>query len=146
MKFTQLGKPFIAFFFLMEAVINWSVLRNADSLSVAQIICFNIIPLVIFLFLYKLDARVTDTTIVITFGIGLIKRRIKLTDIQEAKLLKDMTSEGLRLRQTADYTLYTVGGMDTVVLILNDKISYVRIGCDAPQLLVNYINSKILKT
>lgn len=145
MKFNQIGKPFIAFFFLTEAVINWSVLSNVDSLSEVQIICFNTIPLMIFLFLYKLDARVTDTTIVITFGIGLIRRRIKLMDIQEAKLSKDMNSEGLCLRQTADYTLYTVGGMDAVVLILKDKISYVRIGCDTPQLLVNYINSKILK-
>ncbi len=87
-----------------------------------------------------------DTTVSIIFGIGLIRKHIKLSDIQEAKLSKDIVLENVRLKQTADYTLYTVGGMDSVALILNDKISYVRIGCDTPQLLVNYINGKILKS
>lgn len=145
MKFTQIGKPFIALFFLMGAVINWSVLSNADSLSLLQIIFFNAAPVVIFLLLYKLEVSVTHTTIIIAFGIGLIRKRIKLKDIQEAKLSKDMASEVLRLRQTSDYTLYSVGEMDAVVLILNDRTSYVRIGCDTPLLLVNCINSKISK-
>jgi hypothetical protein len=145
MKFTQIGKPFIIFFFVMEVVINLLLRGSLDSPSIAKIILFNAIPLMMIVSFYKLGVRVTDTTIIITFGIGLIRKRIQLTDIQEAKLSKDMVSESARLRQKSDYSLYMVGEMNPVVLIMNDKISYVRLGCDTPQLLVNYINSKISK-
>jgi hypothetical protein len=83
--------------------------------------------LVCFLF-YGLTTTITSDTISVSFGIGLIRKRIKLERIKSVDTVKSPWYYGWGIRIIPNGTLYNISGTDGVELKFNDTDRIIRIG------------------
>lgn len=80
----------------------------------------------------------TESTLEIRFGIGLIRKYFRLSDILNARPYRTRFWQGWGIHLTSDGTLYNVSGFDAVQLSLRDG-KQVIIGTNDRQRLLNYI-------
>jgi hypothetical protein len=142
MKFTQIGRPIIMLCIIVEIILIGFIMLYAGRLSREHMVIFNTFLLMLILFFYKLEVKVTDTYVRIVFGIGLIRKTIPIHSLKEARPAKSAAAGS---GQISKYMLYSLGGVDCVEILFNDKLRLIRIGCDDPLLLSDFINSKIQK-
>lgn len=135
MKRTQFGWVFLIVILIIVSIVIYQD-RNLKS-----IIIISLVSLIVFLNFYKLTIKVTDEYIGFSFGIGLIKGRYKLKDINYCKPISYITlGWGIRLRPGV--ILFNVSGNKAIELDIKNKKRKVWIGTDAPDELSEYINLK----
>lgn len=84
--------------------------------------------LTIYLLFYGLTTKVTLDTITISFGIGLIRKRIELKRVKSIETVKSPWYYGWGIRIIPNGTLYNISGSDGVELKFNDTDRIIRIG------------------
>ena len=72
--------------------------------------------LTIYLLFYGLTTKVTLDTITISFGIGLIRKRIELKRVKSIETVKSPWYYGWGIRIIPNGTLYNISGSDCLVL------------------------------
>jgi hypothetical protein len=82
-----------------------------------------------FLLFATLTTRVRDGRVVVSFGPGLIRRRISLDDIREVRVVRNPWYYGWGIRLTPQGWLWNVSGLQAVELELKDGRRF-RIGSD----------------
>jgi hypothetical protein len=92
------------------------------------------------LLFYNLTVEVTNDFIAATFGIGLIKRRIPLDIVADARVVRNKWWYGWGVRLTPHGWLWNVSGLDAVELEYTNGKRF-RIGTDEPERLVEAINN-----
>jgi hypothetical protein len=91
---------------------------------------------------YCLTISVNSRALEFSFGIGLIRRTIKLEELESAKQVRNPWYCGWGIRRFGRGWLYNVSGLDAVELQLkNGKI--IRLGTDEPEALLRAIRAHI---
>ncbi|GCC52303.1 hypothetical protein SanaruYs_25390 [Chryseotalea sanaruensis] len=142
MKFTQIGRPIIMVCIIVEMTLIGFMLFYAEKPSHELMFGFSTFLLVFLIFFYKLEVKVSDTKLVIAFGIGLIRKTIPIHSLQEARPAKSSVAGS---GQISNYMLYSLGGVDCVEILFKDKLKSIRVGSDAPTQLSDFLNSRIQK-
>ncbi len=87
---------------------------------------------------YSLHVDVGAGTLECRFGIGLIRKRIRLADIQEVRAVTNPWIAGWGIRWMPGYWMWNVSGLRAVELTFRDGSRF-RIGTDEPEVLVKAI-------
>lgn len=135
MKRTQFGWVIlIVILFVMTIVLYQD--RNPTSIRIAATV-----SLIVLANFYKLTIRVTDEEVSFSMGIGLIRGKYQLEDINYCKPISYATlGWGIRLRPGV--ILFNVSGNQAIELEIKNKVRRVWIGTDSPDELAEYINLK----
>src|SRR5690606_21779514 len=83
--------------------------------------------LICFLF-YGLTTKITSNAITVSFGIGLIRKRVQLNRIRTVETVKSPWYYGWGIRIIPKGMLYNISGRDGVELKFNDTDRIIRIG------------------
>ena len=141
MKFSQNGTVmFVAAGLVFTAATIILAQSSANDILLFPI---GILILIVLLIFYKLDIEITNSTVNVRFGVGLIHSQIALSNIIEAKVVRNSWWMGWGIRFSSNYTLYSVSGLDAVELTLKGKKSKIRIGTNAPEELAYQINRRL---
>lgn len=123
-------------FAVFAAVISASVGPGSAVLGVW------IVSLALLVLFYRLRVEVTREHLRFRFGIGLIGRTFKVTDIVAATPVRNKWYYGWGIRLTPHGWLYNVSGFDAVEVQLRSGKKY-RIGTDEPQALSRALHRAI---
>jgi hypothetical protein len=135
MKRTQFG-----WIFLIVILIIISIVIYQDG-SLKSIITISLVSLIVFINFYKLTIKVTDEHVSFSLGIGLIKGKYSLKDINYCKPISYFAlGWGIRLRPGV--ILFNVSGNKAIELDIKNKNRKVWIGTDSPDEISEYINLK----
>jgi hypothetical protein len=83
--------------------------------------------LIYFLF-YGLTTKITSDTITVSFGVGLIRKKIQLKRVKTVDTIKSPWYYGWGIRIIPNGTLYNISGTDGVELKFDDTNRIIRIG------------------
>jgi len=92
------------------------------------------------LLFHSLTVQVSRDEILLTFGIGLIRKRFVVADIQSCAAVRNRWYYGWGVKLTPHGWLYNVSGFDAVEIELRNGRKY-RIGTDEPAELLAAIQS-----
>ncbi|MGV3587775.1 MAG: hypothetical protein ACO1OF_12280 [Adhaeribacter sp.] len=93
---------------------------------------------------YGLTTKITAEAITVSFGIGLIRKRIKLQRIKTVDTVKSPWYYGWGIRIIPNGTLYNISGTDGVELKFNDTDRIIRIGTKDSLTLKKEIEKRLL--
>ena len=116
-----------------------STIRRALPLLIASVV----LEACAFLF-DSLNVKVSRTYISLKFGIGIIRKRFAVVDVQNAAIVRNRWYYGWGIRLTPHGWLYNISGLDAVEIQLRNGRKY-RIGTDEPVELLSVIRSAILQ-
>lgn len=85
-----------------------------------------------------LTVDVTDDSLRLRFGVGLVRRRFAIADLRTARAVRNSWYYGWGIRYTPHGWLFNVSGLDAVEIELASGRRY-RIGTDEPQDLLRAI-------
>ena len=112
--------------------------RNAESAIVFAAVTA-MLALILGLF-HSLTVRVSTNSIELSFGIGLIRKRFVVDDVQTATIVRNRWYNGWGIRRFRGGWLYNVSGFDAVEIHFADGRKC-RIGTDQPRELLAAIES-----
>ncbi|MFC1987812.1 hypothetical protein ACFLVH_04635 [Chloroflexota bacterium] len=138
-KHTQVGYLIIA---VMAAVMVWIgiVLANAGINWIAiGVLVFIAVALVLF---SSLTVVIREDELEARFGLGLIRKQFKLSEIESCQVVKNHWYYGWGIRLTPHGVLYNVSGFHAVEIKLRTGKKF-RIGTDVPQELEEAIKQAI---
>lgn len=139
MKRTQFGTAIVCVVAaILLFIVALALLGEKPWLGLACIIL-----VVVLLLFYRLTIEIDSQVIRISFGIGLIRIKYDLADIQEARPVSNPWWVGYGIRLMPGYTLYNVSGRGGVELSFRDRNRKIRIGTDAPEEVSQYINKLV---
>ena len=141
-KKTQFGLVGVVLIMSAVGIIALSQIYSGQKLETPILISL-IIPLVVLLIMKDLTVTVNDETILLVFGIGLIKRKFDVANIESCRRMENIFTLGWGIRYGRDFVLYNVSGRDSVELTFKDGRRKVRIGTADLDGLYDAINSRI---
>lgn len=132
---TQIGTFIIAMMVIVVGVMT------VVPIPPGQIALMLIVLAAAFAQFYSLSVEINEGTLKCSFGIGLISKRIPLSDIQSAEAVKNPWWVGWGIRWVpGQYWLWNISGFRAVELTLADGKRF-RIGTDEPEVLAAAIMS-----
>ena len=87
-----------------------------------------------------LTIEIVDKALVWYFGLGLIRKKLPLADIDKVTVVKNRLLQGWGIRRLREGWLYNVSGFDAVELTLNDG-RIIRLGTDRAEELARVISA-----
>ena len=97
---------------------------------------FTLIPLIVMLILLALfstlTVRVGGGVITVQFGVGVIRKRIQLNDVETYAIVRNPWYYGLGIRYTPRGWLYNIYGLSAIELLMRNGKTC-RIGTDDPE-------------
>lgn len=127
---------------LLPIMIGMNIGVFHDSFKDVGIIphlVFNITLLTIIAMFYGMTTRVEGDKVIITFGIGLIRKTIDVSKVKNINLVQNPLLYGWGIRMIPNGWLYSISGSEGVELQFADRTSIVRIGSKNAALLRNQI-------
>jgi hypothetical protein len=121
--------PVLLFFTFVAFVV-----ASDDQVQVGVVVAIVVMMLAILILgvvLSRLDVTVTDDQVVAAFGFGRPRRAFDLTDIVEARVVRNSWWNGWGVRKIRNGWMYNVWGLDAVELELTSGKVF-RIGTDDP--------------
>jgi len=88
---------------------------------------------------YSLTVEISNDHLGIHFGVGIIKKRFEIKDIEKAYPVRNRWYYGPGIRLTPHGWLYNVSGLDAVEIVMSSGKRY-RIGTDQPNELAQAVN------
>jgi len=141
-RHTQFGHViFIGLSFTMMAVFIIPIALGFFPPALFVALVFLAISVALF---YSLNVEISHNVLVCSFGIGLIRKQIPLSDIQEVRAVKNPWIAGWGIRwMPGQYWLWNVSGLRAVELLMKNGTRF-RIGTDEPEILVHAIQANKL--
>jgi hypothetical protein len=102
---------------------------------------FGILVICIFLFA-SLTVVVSGDSIEIRFGVGLLRKKFSLEEIESCTVVRNRWWYGWGIRKIPKGWLFNISGLDAVELLMRNGKVY-RIGTDDPQKLGEFIQRKL---
>ncbi len=112
-------------------------------LSINGYLIFTSVIVLICLLFYGLTTKVSTDAILISFGIGLIRKRIKLNRITEITTVTSPWCYGWGIRLIPNGLLYNISGTAGVELRFSDTNRIIRIGSPHPSALKKAIAERL---
>ena len=136
-RHTQFGLFIVVVILLVMIIIIIFSFTN-EVIQLALLSTLPILALFLALF-YSLSVEIIDNYLVSRFGIGLIRKRILLSEIKAVQSVKNPWYVGWGIRwMPGQYWLWNVSGTGAVELLLKNGTRF-RIGTDEPEALVQAI-------
>ena len=130
-------------------VIIWSLLAIILIASGGLIghhappIIISIILLVCLILFYKLKISIENETLCVSFGLGIIRNKVRLADIVGCELIRIRWWYGWGIHLTPYGWLYNVSGLNAVAITLGDGRKF-ALGTDDPHGLIAAIRDSII--
>ncbi|MEO9531542.1 MAG: hypothetical protein ABJG68_14655 [Crocinitomicaceae bacterium] len=100
-----------------------------DSATKVILIPYFIVAIALPLLFSKLESTVYDDHISIKFGIGIIKKKIMITDIEEVTYVENKWWYGWGIRITPHGWLWNIKGKEALQFKIKGKARFFRLGC-----------------
>jgi hypothetical protein len=97
-----------------------------------------------YILFYGLTTQVTAEKIIVSFGPGIIKKRIELKTVKTVEAVKSPWYYGWGIRIIPNGVLYNISGRDSVELRFNDRKGIIRIGTKNSLTLKNEIEKRLI--
>lgn len=98
---------------------------------------------IIYLLFYGMKTIIDDESIRIYYGIGLIRKRIKIGRVKAAKVVSNPWYFGWGIRVIPNGMMFNISGSAGVELTFHDNSGIIRIGSGNAQVLKETISGKI---
>ncbi|MEI7597243.1 MAG: hypothetical protein WCK02_15955 [Bacteroidota bacterium] len=95
---------------------------------------------ILFLLFYQMKTEIDDEKIKIMFGIGIIRKTVKLNTITHAECVRNKWYNGIGIRMLQNGWLYNIHGMDAIELNYRNSKNIIRIGTQKPAEMKDIIN------
>jgi hypothetical protein len=105
--------------------------------------CLGVSVILIYMVVFgSLTVMVNSEAVTVQFGLGVIRKRIRLADVASCRAVRSSWWWGWGIRLIPDGWLYNVSGLDAVELTMKNGHVF-RIGTDEPQRLAEFIQGKL---
>lgn len=143
----QVGSLGLAFFIPTHILLNilYFIQFDTHPLGFNDFILINGVFVLIYLLFYGMTIIVSDEKIVISFGIGIIRRGIALNRISSVDTVKNPWYYGWGIRFIPNGMLYNVTGTAGVELKMNGTGRVIRIGTKNSTQLRSEISRRLTK-
>jgi len=125
----QLGYSIILLILPIVLIITWAFTQQ--YLDLTEFLTSMLIFALVLVLFPSLTTRVEDGFVKWHFGIGLIRKALPISRIVSNRPVINKAWWGIGVRLTPNGWLYSVSGLNSVLLVLDDG-SQVRIGTDEP--------------
>ena len=88
---------------------------------------------------YSLTVEISNDHLGIHFGVGIVKKRFEIKDIEKAYPVRNRWYYGWGIRLIPHGWLYNVSGLDAIEIVMSSGKRY-RIGTDQPNELAQAVN------
>lgn len=128
-KHTQIGYLMLAFISvgILLLIVNYSYV-SGTSLLLLVILAVLVLSLLLF---SVLSVKVDSGEVSLRFGVGIIRKRFPLSEIESHSVVRNPWYYGWGVRRIPIGWLYNVSGLDAVELAMTDGRKF-RIGTDDP--------------
>jgi hypothetical protein len=108
------------------------------------ILSFVILTLIVCLLIFfKLTITIDDTHLTFILGIGLVRKRYPLSDIESCTSVRNSPLWGMGIHMNSSGWLYNVSGKHAIELSFKSRKPKIRIGTDKPDEVAHAVNEKI---
>lgn len=135
-KHAQFGTLMVSF--LVAAIVLLALLGFIVEWHAVNIGVLLILLVCVALF-YSLAVEISKDHLRIHFGVGIIKKKFKIKDIEKAYPVKNCWYYGWGIRLIQHGWLYNVSGLDAIEIVMSSGKRY-RIGTDQPNELAQAVN------
>ena len=97
-------------------------------MTLVPYLIINAVLVIIYLLFYSMKTTIDKQSIRISFGIGLITKKINLVEVKDVRVIKNLWYSGWGIRFIRNGVLYNVNGLTGVELTFKEKSRIVRIG------------------
>jgi hypothetical protein len=135
-KHTQFGTLTVSLLvaiIILLALLGFFVEWHAVSIGVLLIL---IVCVALF---YSLTVEISNEHLKIHFGVGIIKKKFEIKDIEKAYPVRNCWYYGWGIRLIQNGWLYNVSGLDAIEIVMSSGKRY-RIGTDQPNELAQAVN------
>jgi hypothetical protein len=139
----QTGKPFLWITIFLFVIVFWVQFNFLPEEFFSLSLAFSILLMVFAFLFYRLKTTVNDHEIVVSFGLGLIEKRISLSKILRVNKVRNPIYIGWGIRFGPGYTLYNIRGFDAVEIEFKDRKWRFRIGTNDQEGLHRAIASRL---
>ena len=108
------------------------------------IVAFAVLAAALFLF-FSLTVTVDNRAVTVVYGVGIIRKRISLSQIRSHCPVRNKWYYGWGIRLIPGGLMYNISGLDAVELTLNSGYIF-RIGTDEPYRLSDAIGKQVQKS
>lgn len=135
----------IIFLVATQLVLIYLFLTQAGDrpLGTMGFLLFTALFILVFLLFYGMNTSVTAELITVSFGIGLIKKKISVKRIKSVETVKTPWYYGWGIRLIPKGVLYNMSGTSGVELKFHDTTQVIRIGTKNPGLLKKEIELRV---
>ena len=134
-RHTQVGWAILGFATAVVALVWMGLPAEAGTAASLPLLLVAALVLLVF---SALTVEVDDDGILLRFGIGLVRKRIRLVDVKAWRAVRNPWSAGWGIRLAPGYVLWNVSGRGAVELALASDRRF-RVGTDEPATLVSAI-------
>lgn len=126
----QFGWIIFVFVVPVQILITYFYVNDIgdNPLGTNGFITINLIIILTYLLFYGLTITIADKQITVSFGIGLIRKNIQLSQIKNVETVKNPWYYGWGIRFIPKGMLYNINGLDGIELKFNDTDKVIRIG------------------
>lgn len=128
-RHTQFGTVIVLSTFAIGVLVTLGL--SASQLVLPAVVSAVLLALILLLFGW-LTVSVGDDTLDVRFGIGLIRKRIDLSNVRAFRIVRNPWYWGWGIRLYPGGWLYNVSGLAAVELVLGDG-KELRVGTDEPE-------------
>lgn len=130
----------IVWIFLIVGYFNqW----GDNPASLAGVIFVSIIFIIAILTCYCFNVKINDKHITIRMGIGFIRKRIALSQIEKCEIVRNKWWYGWGYKLGPSFVLYNISGFKAIELSLKRRKEKIRIGTNEPEKLKEVIDEMI---
>ncbi len=141
-KHTQIGYFVLISFVIIFAFIYFMAKADATELGIVLNTVSYVFLLFVLLF-YSLTVSIDETHVKASFGIGLLRRKILLSEIKSAEATRNKWYYGWGIRFLgSEGWMFNISGLDAVKFELKNGKKF-RIGTDEPAKLVAALKSSM---
>jgi hypothetical protein len=146
-QYKELQFGWLIFAFMIPAIVIITYLFMNDTgskpLGTVEYLVVCLVILIMYALFYRLTTTISEEWIIVSFGIGIISKRIKISRIKKVSVVKNPWYYGWGIRFIPNGMLYNMSGSDGVELTFKDTGRILRIGSANAVRLKEEINKRL---
>ena len=109
---------------LISYIYQW----GNNPISSSGLLIASLIFIIVLVFFFQMKTSVDSNTIQISYGIGLIKKTIRINEIESVIIVRNKWYYGIGIRMLKNGWLYNIQGLNAIELKMKNSKSIIRIG------------------